>query len=270
MSDIPDSVPLGAPWSRLLPEGGQTHNMATVLRVVTYSKTKVDRAGRFFAEEVQAAIQGGRKVGDHRTEIEEALQIIGWWRGEHVRPLSAVATNLFRYAAEEGDPVIAQRLKRIPTIAGKLLRQQGMKLSRMEDVGGVRAVLPSQDAAYRVARRLKKNWTITRFRDYVANPKPDGYRALHLVNRNQGRLIEVQLRTRRQDEWANAVEGATRRFPGLKFGGGPELLKRFFQGTSELYAMLDGSIELDVSRVTEIDDLVAQAGTLTTELLNES
>jgi putative GTP pyrophosphokinase len=236
---------------------------------LNYSKTKVNRAGRFFAEEVQAAIQGERKVGDHRAELEEALQVIGWWRGEHVKPLSAVATNLFRYAAEEGDPVIAQRLKRVPTIAGKLLREGGMQLSRMEDVGGVRAILPSQDAAYRIARSLKRNWTITRFRDYVANPKLDGYRALHLINRNRGRLIEIQLRTARQDEWANAVEGATRRFPKLKFGGGPDLLQRFFQGVSELYAMLDGSIELEVSRVNEIEDLVAQAGTFTAELLNE-
>lgn len=240
------------------------------MALVTYSKTKVNRAGRFVAEEVQAAIQGERKVGDNRAELDEALKVIGWWRGQHVKPLSAVATNLFRYAAKEGDPVIAQRLKRVPTIAGKLLRENGMQLSRMEDVGGVRAVLPTQDAAYGVARSLKRNWTITRFRDYVANPKPEGYRALHLVNRYRGRLIEVQLRTARQDEWANAVEGATRRFPGLKFGGGPELLQRFLQGISDFYAMLDGNIELDVSRISEIEDLVAQADTFIAELLNES
>jgi hypothetical protein len=187
-----------------------------------------------------------------------------------VKALSVVAANLSRYAAEESDPVIAQRLKRIPTIGGKLLREKGMKLSRMEDVGGVRAVLPSQDAAYRVARRLKRNWTITRIRDYVANPKDDGYRALHLIDRNQGRPIEIQLRTARQDEWANAVEGATRRFPGLKSGGGPELLQSFFQATSDLYAMLDGSVELDMSRVKEIENLVAQADTFAAELRNES
>ncbi len=92
-----------------------------------------------------------------------------------------VSANLYRYVGEEGEPIVAQRLKRVPTIAGKLLREPGMKLSRMEDVGGVRAVLPSQEAAYRVARQLKHNWTITRSRDYVAEPKLDGYRALHLI-----------------------------------------------------------------------------------------
>lgn len=57
-----------------------------------------------------------------------------------------VSANLYRYVGEEGEPIVAQRLKRVPTIAGKLLREPGMKLSRMEDVGGVRAVLPSQEA----------------------------------------------------------------------------------------------------------------------------
>lgn len=241
----------------------------TVHQVEGYSKTKVNRAGRFFAEELQAAVQGERKVGEHRPEIEEAIQIIAWWRGEHVKPLSRVATNLFRYAAEEGDPVIAQRLKRVPTIAGKLLREEGMKLSRMEDIGGVRAVLPSQEAADRVARRLRRNWTITRFRDYVKNPKPDGYRALHLINRNQGRLIEIQLRTARQDEWANAVEGATRRYPGLKFGKGPTALRSFFKAASDLYAMLDGSMELDIARLGNFEELIAQADTFSPEAIDE-
>jgi putative GTP pyrophosphokinase len=234
-----------------------------------YSKTRVNRAGRFFAEEVQAAIHDQREIEENRAEIEEALQVIAWWRGEHVEPLSNVAANLFRYVSQEGDPVVAQRLKRIPTIAGKLLREPGMKLARMEDIGGVRAVLPSQDAAHHVARQLKRNWTITRFRDYVAHPKPDGYRALHLVNRNRGRLIEIQLRTARQDRWANGVEGATRRFPELKSGGGPELLRKFFLATSDFFAMVDGSIEVDMSRMDEFADLTEQAATLTKKLLND-
>jgi len=237
--------------------------------VASYSKTRVNRAGRFFADEIRTAVQGKRRFGEDRAEIEEALHIIAWWRGEHVKPLSAIAANLFPYVAVEGDPVVAQRLKRVPTIAGKLLREPGMKLSRMEDVAGVRAVLPSQDAAYRVARRLKRNWTITRLRDYVANPKADGYRALHLISRNRGKMIEVQLRTARQDEWANAVEGATRRFPGLKFGGGPKPLRDFLGAVSDLYAMLDGSLELDIDRVSEIENLIAEADTFTKEIRDE-
>ncbi len=92
---------------------------------------------------------------------------------------------------------------------------------------------------------------------------------MHLVDRNRGRLIEVQLRTPRQDEWANAVEGAAQRFPGLKTGGGPAALREFFAAASEIYAMLDGSIEPSPSRLAEMEGLVARADTFTTEQQNE-
>lgn len=164
----------------------------------------------------------------------------------HAKPLSRVAANLRYYVAEEGKPVVAQRLKKFPTIADKLLREPTMKLSRMADIGGVRAVLPNQEAAHRVAMRLRKNWTITKVRDYVSEPKKDGYRALHLINRHRGRLIEVQLRTELQDLWANAVEMDARRIaPGLKFGGGPVELREFSGALGEFLADADQGRPVD-------------------------
>src|ERR1700686_2737114 len=164
---------------------------------MNYSKSRVDRAGQVLAEHLLAAIQRDQEALDRipLTKAAEAWEVVEWWRRDHARPLSRVAANLRYYASEHGTPTVAQRLKKLPTIAHKLLREPKMKLSRMADIGGVRAVLPDQDTAYSVASRLRKNWTITRFRDYVAEPKTDGYRALHLINRNRGRLIEVQLRT---------------------------------------------------------------------------
>lgn len=236
-----------------------------------YSKTKVDRAGRLLAEEFSVA--AGRQGMDDgaREELEEAIRIIDWWRAEHVIPLSTVASNLFRYVGEEGNAAVAQRLKRVPTIAGKLAREEGMRLTQMEDVGGVRAVLPTQAAAYRVAQRLRKNWTITRFRDYVTQPKPDGYRALHLVNRNRGRLIEVQLRTPLQDAWGNAVEDATQRFPGIKTGGGPTVLRDFFVAASDISASIDGTIDApSESDLAGIESAFHRADTFLQRLLDES
>jgi putative GTP pyrophosphokinase len=138
-----------------------------------------------------------------------------------------------------------------------------MKLSRMADIGGVRAVLPTQEAAYVVARRLRKNWTITRFRDYVAEPKADGYRALHLINRNHGRLIEVQLRTPRQDLWANGVETFARAVaPALKFGGGPSELRGYFLALGELFEVRDQGLEIETALLDRVEDLQQQADTL--------
>lgn len=231
-----------------------------------YSKSRVNRAGQLFVDHLREAATGRRRVGQQRAELTEAIKIIDWWRGEHAKPLSRVAANLRYYASDEGEPIVAQRLKKLPTIIGKLLREPGMKLARMEDIGGVRAVLPNQDAAHGVASRLRRNWTITRYRDYVANPKADGYRALHLINRNRGRLIEVQLRTPLQDGWANAVETDARLLsPGLKFGTGSHELRDFYVALGELCAQVDQGDPIDPALFERVKDLQAQADTFKRE-----
>ena len=199
---------------------------------------------------------------EHPQELSEAIQTIKWWRGEHAKPLSRVAANLRYYAAQEGKPVVAQRLKKLPTIVGKLVRVPKMKLARMGDIGGVRAVLPTQEAAYNVAARLRRNWTITGGNDHVAKPKPDGYRALHLINRNHGRLIEVQLRTPRQDLWANSVEALSRTVaPDLKYGGGPDFVREYFIAVAEAFAAEDQGIEADPALRARIDELHGRVDT---------
>lgn len=229
---------------------------------MAYSKSKVDRAGQMLANSLRMIVDGKATVIERSPEVLHAVEIIDWWRGEHAKPLSRVAANLRYYADEHEAPTVAQRLKKFPTIADKLLRQPTMKLSRMADIGGVRAVLPDQDAAYSVASRLRKNWTIIRFRDYVAEPKADGYRALHLINRNRGRLIEVQLRTRLQDAWANSVEVDARRIaPGLKFGGGPRELRDFYVALGEFLAIADQGLQADHALYERLMELREQVDT---------
>lgn len=241
------------------------------LPAMMYSRSRVDRAGKLFADQLRLAAEGKRNVGHQREQIEESVLVIDWWRERHAKPLSIVAGNLHHYVATEGQPTVAQRLKRFPTIVGKLYREPGMKLSRMEDIGGVRAILPDQDAAHSVASQLKRNWTITRVRDYVSRPKPDGYRALHLINRNHGRLIEIQLRTPRQDLWANMVESFTRMSPGLKFGQGAQELREYFAVLGEYFSLSDRGekSEIDQPLIDRLAELQAQADKFVREKLNE-
>jgi putative GTP pyrophosphokinase len=208
----------------------------------SHSKSEVDRARRALADDLEAAQKNPGLIDDEAflERLVAAIDVVDWWRGEHAKPLSRVAANLRYYVAKEGDPVVGQRLKRVPAIAGKLLRESNMKLSRMADIGGVRAILPDQAAAYRVASHLRRNWTITKVRDYVINPKEDGYRALHPIGRNRGQLVEIQLRTPNQDMWANYVETFSRTaVPGLKFGLGPAVLREFLSDTAEMLAQED-------------------------------
>lgn len=237
---------------------------------MAYSKNRVDKAGRLFADEMQRGAEDKRRVGDHRAELEESVEVIEWWRGEHAGPLLAVAADLHRYTANEGKPVVAQRLKKWQTIAAKLMRESSMKLSRMEDIGGARAVLPNQEVAYRIANRLQNDWAVTRFRDYVATPKTDGYRALHLITRRDGRLIEVQLRTPRQDTWANTVEDFGRAFPGLKSGEGPPLLHDYFQVIAEIWALEEGGLGTNSSLMRKFREMQPRVDTLIDELLDDA
>jgi Region found in RelA / SpoT proteins len=112
-------------------------------------------------------------------------------------------------------------------------------------------------------------------RDYIANPKTDGYRGVHLIYRYHSRArqyecynglqIEVQLRSKLQHAWATAVETASI-FTGqvLKWRGGQEEWKRFFTLMGSEIAMRErkplvpGTPELKAALRTELKALAEQ------------
>lgn len=212
-----------------------------------FSKGQVNRAGLFLLElRERIAAEGAERAlrATDEASIEAAREALEWWRSLHARPLSTVAANL-RYhvlkaeAQVDGRIEVTQRLKRQDTLIGKLARERG-NVTQMQDIGGVRAVVPSLPHVYRLRRRLLKSWTIIRERDYIASPKDDGYRALHLVVRRAGYPIEVQVRTRGQDLWANAIEQAGRQTGvQFKFGEGPETERTMFANIAALIADIE-------------------------------
>jgi hypothetical protein len=62
--------------------------------------------------------------------------------------------------------IVAQRLKRMNRILGKLQRMPGTKIARMEDIGGCRAVLANPAELDAVLRRIRRRWDVVRDRDY--------------------------------------------------------------------------------------------------------
>lgn len=206
----------------------------------TVSNTQADRAGDTFRAWTAADRVGKQLMFE---EAIAAVRTIADYRALHAYPLRKVTMGVRVMIETElgaGAPRPGQRFKRIDRILPKLLRFPHMRLSQMEDIGGCRAVFESLDALYAVAGRIRRRWPHARVTDYITEPKDDGYRCLHIVEKRDRRLIEVQLRTVRQHEWAEAVEDALQLTGhNIKDGRGPADLRRYYVMAAERLARED-------------------------------
>ncbi len=85
--------------------------------------------------------------------------------------------------------------------------------SNINDVAGVRVVCSFEKDVYMLADALLKqdDITLVSMKDYIENPKPNGYRSLHLIvevpiflaNEKRIMKVEIQLRTIAMDSWAS-------------------------------------------------------------------
>ncbi len=133
----------------------------------------------------------GRKTLVPGMDLNTALDIAGNWRSSHGYPLSIIFNSLRRRAKKIDDrALVASRSKRLPSVAVKLQRFASMELSQMQDLGGCRAVLRNVTRVYKLVEYYKANpYRSVEFlkpRDYIQEPKADGYRSYHLICRYQG------------------------------------------------------------------------------------
>lgn len=197
-------------------------------------------------------------------EVAISWMVVSNYRAGFQKPLDKVTIQLRRFVGYEVDNVIvAQRLKRMPTIVNKLARQPTMDLTRMQDVGGCRAVLPNAAKVDAVLARIGMHWKVERSYDYVTKPKPSGYRAVHVSVVRDERLIEIQLRTPGQQAWGEAVERAGARLrSSVKDGIGPEPILRYFRLLGQVIALEEAGERVDDETMAEIEGLEEQVRAL--------
>jgi ppGpp synthetase/RelA/SpoT-type nucleotidyltranferase len=197
-----------------------------------------------------------------QEELFRALDIVTAYRASFQGPLTKTAVGVRQFVQRESDEVIvAQRLKRLPTILDKLVRMPKTNLARLEDIGGCRAVLPGgRPEIDGVLRRIRRNWDVIRERDYMDEPKSTGYRAVHVAVERDGRRLEIQLRTQGQQDWAEMVERIDGRLgTQLKDGVGPPDLQRYLQLAGQGVDLAERGIEPDSEFETEFAEVRGKA-----------
>lgn len=206
-----------------------------------FEKPEVNRAGKILA------------TADPDTEDWLwAYEVLANWRACHGYPINTFQALLRKRLKDvDRNAIVAQRLKRAPSVIAKLQRFSSMKLSQMQDIAGLRAVVGSiarvrkLDAAYRESTFKHE---LASSKDYISQPKSDGYRSIHLVYRYSndhapdynGLLLELQLRTKLQHAWATGVETmSTFLGQALKSGQGERPWRRFFEIASAAFTFVE-------------------------------
>jgi len=228
--------------------------------------------------------KAGSTLRNHEASDEstnQALNVLSHWRALHSYPINTFQAYLRDKVKKAGyaSPIIAQRLKRLPSIVKKLERFPNMGLETMQDIGGIRVILDSVEEVYQLHETLMKarfpHKALLPPNDYIKEPKPDGYRSLHQVykyaNGRHPELnvlhLELQIRTKLQHSWATAVEtlGIVEK-SSFKTGEGSDEFKRFFKLSSALFSIDENQPVLAEYRERSRQSLAAELKELESQL----
>lgn len=97
---------------------------------------------------------------------------------------------------------IQGRAKHLYSLYKKLLKND-RNINRVYDIIAVRVIVRSIGDCYAALGAIHSTWTPLkgRIKDYIAQPKPNGYRSLHTtVFCDDGQIVEFQIRTRDMHE----------------------------------------------------------------------
>ena len=158
---------------------------------------------------------------------------------------------------------VSSRLKSPEGILKKALRT-GCPLAldeirdHIQDIAGIRITCSFISDTYRVCDMLtsQQDVTVLKVKDYIASPKPNGYKSLHLLvavpvfmsDRVQPVTVEIQIRTIAMDFWASLEHKIF-----YKYGGAvPASLLVDLKQAADVASRLDVKMERLHAQVVEL------------------
>ncbi|MFX0540798.1 RelA/SpoT family protein [Roseovarius sp. S4756] len=87
------------------------------------------------------------------------------------------------------------------------MQEKDLAFSRLSDIYGFRIICESESDCYAILGAIHQRWRAVpgRFKDYISQPKSNGYRSIHTtVSGRDGKRVEVQIRTRQMHDVAES------------------------------------------------------------------
>ena len=155
---------------------------------------------------------------DQETEFRQMMMMYSCAIKEIKTKLQVLNDELSIKRQRNPIEFIKTRVKQPDSIASKL-RRKGYPVTvqsvfeNLSDVAGVRVICAFIDDIYKVADMLtaQDDIELIKRKDYIKNPKENGYRSLHLIiqtpiflsDQKKNMRVEVQFRTIAMDFWAS-------------------------------------------------------------------
>jgi GTP pyrophosphokinase len=146
-----------------------------------------------------------KKLGDlafpyvHPKEYEKIKEILKERSKENLRNLEQVNRSISKKLAKAGikNFKITHRVKALLALHKKLKRKKGDP-EKIYDLIAMRIIVPTVADCYQTLGIIHQNFRPMpgRIKDYIAFPKPNGYKSIHTtIFTGHGGILEIQIRT---------------------------------------------------------------------------
>ena len=148
---------------------------------------------------------------------------------------------------------VKSRLKTAESIVKKMKRHKyevtiSNMTEKLSDIAGIRIICSFTSDIYQIADMIsrQRDVTVLYVKDYIKNPKPNGYKSYHMVITipvylSDGPVetkVEVQIRTVAMDFWASLEHKIYYKFEGE----GPAYLQQELKACADMVDMLDAKM----------------------------
>lgn len=202
------------------------HNMRTLDALPPHRQVKIATetrdiyapfAHRFGLGKIKIELENLALKYLDREAYDDISARLALTRSERIAYLEKISLPIQKELAKRGFKFeIQRRPKHIYSIYNKM-RQQNKSFDQIYDIYGIRVILDTDDSsdcfgAYGYITQIYQP-VPERFKDYISVPKHNGYQSLHTtVIAPGGKMVEIQIRTRKMHEFAESGVAAHWRY----------------------------------------------------------